>query len=159
MLPNERLALIITYTAGFILLAVGVYSYFSTQEFLDKAISVDGVVVNNQGRNAPMRPVVKFTDHTGAIRLHYSALSTDPPRFFIGEKVNILYDPNDPKYPVNAKIDSTMTVWGTAIFLSIMGSFFIMVSTLVWYVKTYKNGVLFLRKADRVEFRKTGKVE
>ena len=148
MTQNERLALTITYTTGFILLGIGILSYFSTKNFLEKAISVDGVVINNRENNTIMRPVVKYTDHTGVERLHHSTVSSDPPRFFIGEKVNILYDPHDPKYPVNAKIDSVFNIWGTAIFLSGLGSFFILLSALVQYLKTYRDGVLLLRKRD-----------
>ena len=159
MTPNERIGLTITYITGFILLSIGIYSYISTKGFMENAIAVDGVVINRPDRDASMRPIVEFTDHTGVKRLHYSSLRSDPPRFFIGEKVKILYNPNDPKYPVNAKIDSTIDVWGVAIFLSGMGSFFILLSMLVWYVKTYKNGVLFLRKEDRIEFERTGKIE
>lgn len=159
MTPNERLGLTITYITGFILLSIGIYSYISTKGFMENAIAVDGIVINSPDRDASMRPIVEYTDHTGVKRLHYSSFRSDPPRFFIGEKVKILYDPNDPKYPVNAKIDSTINVWSIAIFLSGMGSFFILLSTLVWYMKTYKNGVLFLRKADRKEFDRTGKIE
>lgn len=126
---------------------------------MKRAIAVEGTVVNNQEKGAAMRPVVEFTDHKGVKRLHYSAISSDPPRFFIGEKVDILYDPLDPKYPVNAKIDSTMTIWGIAIFLSGFGSFFIFISTIVWYLKTYKNGVFLFRREDRLEFERTGKIK
>lgn len=159
MTPNERLGLTITYITGFVLLGFGIFSYLSTKGFMENAIAVDGVVINSPGSDASMRPVVEFTDHNGVKRLHYASLRSDPPRFFKGEKVKILYNPNDPRYPVNAKIDSTFDVWGVAIFLSGMGSFFMLLSTLVWYVKTYKNGVLFLRKEDRIEFERTGKVE
>ena len=159
MTPNERLGLTITYVTGFIFLGIGIFSYISTKDFMQNAMAVDGVVINSPDTNASMRPIVEFTDHTGVKRLHYSSFRSDPPRFFKGEKVKILYDPNDPKYPVNAKIDSTFNVWGIAIFMSGMGSFFIFLSTLVWYVKTYKNGVLLLRKEDRIEFEKTGKIE
>lgn len=159
MTSGEKITLFITYSFGVLFLTLGSYFYSSTQTFLENAISVDGVVVQLQKDDGTAHPIIEYVDHIGISRTHYSSMGTNPPAYFVGERVKILYNPSDPKYPVNSRIDSTLDVWGLTIFFLGMGSFFILVSTLVWYVIKYHNGIWFFRKADRLEFERTGKIE
>ena len=159
MTTGEKISLFITYTFGVTFLTLGGYFYSSTHTFLENALSVEGVVVNLERDDGTSRPIVEFLDHKGITRTHHSSLGTNPPRYFIGETVKILYDPNDPKYPVKSRIDSTLGVWGVSIFFFVMGAFFVLVSTLVWYVLKYHGGVWFFRKEDRLEYERTGRIE
>lgn len=159
MTTGEKITLLITYSFGVIFLTLGYYFYSSTQTFLKNAISVDGMVVSLRNNEGTSQPIVEFVDHKGITRTHHSSMGSYPPRYFIGETVKILYNPSDPKYPVKARIHSTMDVWGVTIFFLGMGSFFILVSTLVWYVIKYHNGFWFFRKEHRLEFERTGKIE
>ena len=159
MTYGEKITLFITYSIGVFFLTLGYYFYSSTQAFLKNSISVDGIVISLQRNEGTSSPIVEFVDHKGILRTHNSRIGTNPPAHFVGENVKILYDPSDPKYPVNSKIESTLDIWGLAIFFTAMGFFFILVSTLVWYVIKYHGGVWFFRKEDRLEFERTGKIE
>ena len=159
MTSGEKLILFITFSIGILFFTIGSYFYYSTQAFLEKAISVDGIVVSLQKKDGTSHPIVEFVDHKGLTRTHYSSTGTNPPAYFIGENVKILYDPNDPKYPVNSRINSTLGVWGLTIFFLAMGSFFVLVSTLVWYVIKYHDGIWFFKKEDRLEFERTGRID
>lgn len=159
MTSGEKIILFITYTMGVVFLTLGYYFYSSTHTFLENSISVDGIVIGLQDKEGTSRPIVEFVDHKGILRTYKSSTGTNPPIYFIGENVKILYDPNDPKYPVNSRIESTLDIWGIPIFFTALGFFFILVSTLVWYVIKYHGGVWFFRKEDRLEFERTGKIE
>ena len=159
MTRGEKLALILTSTFGVLFLTAGGYFFSTTQAFLEKAISVDGIVIDLRFKGDTSHPIVEFTDHTGAKRIHYSSIGTYPPKHFIGEEVTLLYDPSDPKYPVKARIESTLDIWGVTIFFLGMGAFFILVSSLAWYMLKYHNGIWFFRKEDRLEFERTGRID
>lgn len=146
MKPNERLGIYLCSIAGLIILAIGMYLYNTAKNLTENGIEVQGVVVALRTKGSSFSPVVEFIDHQGIKRLHYSAVSSDPPRFYVGEKVKILYNPEDPKYPVNAKINSTITVWGAPILLICMGSFFVLLSWIVWYLIKYRRGVILFKE-------------
>ena len=119
-------------------------AYFKQQadNLLDVAVEAPGIVVALERKSSgAFSPVVEWTDHSGATRTLYSSVSTQPPRFFEGEKVSILYDPADPKYPVNARIKSTLGIWGAAIFFLVFGSFWLFVTLVSWYVWS-KGGIV-----------------
>lgn len=133
---------------GVCLILGGAYSYESTSGLVERAISVDGVVTALERTDSgTFRPVVSFVDHTGVERSLYSSASTNPPSFFEGERVTVVYDPQDPRYPVNARIDSTMTMWGLAIFLVGFGAFFILVALASWYISS-KGGVIYFDRRE-----------
>lgn len=125
---------------GFLLAA----AYFKERadDLVEVAVEAPGVVVAmERGGEGTFSPVVEWTDHTGIKRTLYSSLSTKPPRFFEGEQVVVLFDPSDPKYPVNARIKSTYEIWGAAILLSVFGGFWLFVTFVSWYVWS-KGGIV-----------------
>lgn len=128
---------------GLAIVIAGAYQYTRIAEFVDRAVEVDGVVVEMESnRDNSMRPVVEWVDHIGETRTHYSNVWSSPPKFFVGERVTVLYDPNDPKYPVKAKINTTMQIFGVAIFLMIFGAAFCLIASVTWYVAS-KGGVIY----------------
>lgn len=136
---------------GVCLILGGVYSYERTSSLIERAISVDGVVARmERTESGTFRPIVEFVDHQDIQRTLYSSASTNPPSFFEGEQVTVIYDPNDPKYPVNARINATMSLWGLAIFLVCFGLFFILVSLASWYISS-KGGVIYFDRGPRAE--------
>ena len=159
MTSGEKLILLITCSIGVLFLTIGAYFYSATHTFLEKAISVDGIVVHLQKNDGTSQPIVEYVDHQGISRKYYSSIGTNPPAYFVGQNVKILYDPSDPEYPLNSRIESTLDIWGITIFFLGMGSFFILVSTLVWYIIKYHDGIWFFKKEDRLEFERTGKIE
>ena len=118
---------------GFILASV--FFQKRAAEFVGGAVEASGVVVALERKSrGSFSPVVEWTDHTGVSRTFYSPMASHPPRYFEGELVTVLFDPNDPKYPVNARIKSTLDSWGIAIFFAIFGGFWLLVTLLSWYV-------------------------
>lgn len=136
-----------TFFKAFIAIGLGLLlaaAYFKERadDLVDVAHEAPGVVVAVERRgNGTFSPVVEWTDHTGTKRKLYSAVSTQPPRFFEGEQVSVLYDPADPKYPVNARIKSTLELWGAAIFFFVFGCFWLFVTIVSWYVWS-KGGIV-----------------
>lgn len=132
---------------GFGFLLAAAYFKERADDLVDVAIETAGVVVAlERGSNGTFSPVVEWTDHTGAKRTLYSSISTQPPRFFEGEQVTVLFDPADPKYPVNARIKSTFEIWGAAIFFLVFGSFWLFVTFVSWYVWSKGGIVVFGEK-------------
>lgn len=125
----------------------GIYLYVQTDDFTKRAISVEGEVVALQRAvgSTTYFPVVRYKDHLNQERTLYSNAGSSPPAYFIGEKVDVLLDPNDPRYPISAKIDTFWQVWGPSWFLIGFGSFFIFFSLMVRYIMS-RGGVVYLRK-------------
>ena len=118
---------------GFIL--AGIFFQMRAAEFVEVAVEASGVVIALERKSGgSFSPVVEWTDHTGASRTFYSAMASHPPRYFEGERVTMMFDPADPKYPVNARIKSTLDIWGIAIFFAVFGGFWLLVTLLSWYV-------------------------
>lgn len=127
---------------GFGFLLAGAYFQQRAADLVDVAEEAPGVVVSlERSGSGTYSPIVNWTDHTGTKRTLYSAGSSNPPRFFEGEQVIVLYDPADPKYPVNARIKSTFEVWGAALFLFAFGGFWLFVTFVSWYVWS-KGGIV-----------------
>lgn len=127
---------------GFLL--AGVYFQQRAADLVDVAEEAPGIVVALERKSGgSFSPVVEWTDHTGTKRTLFSSISSSPPHFFEGEKVVVLFDPADPKYPVNARIKSTFEVWGAAIFFFAFGGFWLFVTIITWYVESRGGVVVF----------------
>lgn len=132
---------------GLCLILAGEYFRQQAAELVAVAEEAPGIVVAlERSGEGSFSPVVQWTDHHGAMRTLYSSLSSRPPRFFEGEQVTILFDPDDPKYPVNARIKSTMDVWGLPIFFFGFGGFWLIVTFVSWYVWSKGGIVVFGEK-------------
>ena len=62
-------------------------------------------------------PVVKFEDKNGKTYIHSSNVSSDPPKYKTGDKVEILFDKNNPD---DAFINSFLAKWSGTIMLLIL---------------------------------------
>ena len=125
---------------GFLL--AGTYFQQRAADLVEVAEEAPGVVVAlERTGGGSFSPVVEWADHTGTKRTLYSTVSSRPPRFFEGEQVVVLFDPSDPKYPVNARIKSTLEVWGLALFFFVFGGFWLFVTFVSWYVWS-KGGIV-----------------
>lgn len=132
---------------GLAFLLAAAYFKERADDLVDVAHEAQGVVIAlDRKSSGSFSPVVEWTDHTGTKRTLYSPVSTQPPRFFEGEQVSILYDPADPKYPVNARIKSTMEIWGAAIFFLVFSGFWLLVTFVSWYVWSKGGIVVFGEK-------------
>ena len=132
---------------GFGFLLAGACFQQQAARLVEAAEESPGVVTALERRSGgTYSPIVEWTDHIGTRRTLYSAASSRPPRFFEGEQVIVLYDPTDPKYPVNARIKSTFDVWGIALFFYGFGAFWLLVTWATWYVASKGGIVVFGEK-------------
>lgn len=108
-----KLALLVCAAAA---LFFGGSAVFDLGSFLRTAVSAEGTVVRLDWRvdMRRMRPstgyqaVVRFRKADGGTNEFVDDSGSDPPRYSIGEKVRVLYDPADPR---EAKIDSFRSLW------------------------------------------------
>ncbi|HEY3645291.1 MAG TPA: DUF3592 domain-containing protein [Gammaproteobacteria bacterium] len=113
----------------------GVYTYTSMRDFAAHAIAVEGTVVELQVQRSShgitYMPVVEYLDTAGGRHTLYSSTASNPPAFFVAQKVRVLYRPDDPEFPLHARIQSTGQLWGGVIFLGVFGSIFLIIGMAV----------------------------
>jgi hypothetical protein len=105
---------------GIGLLAGAGYIYFHTSDFVANASKAAGTVVGLRSG----APEVKFTAHDGREVQFTSSVSSKPPAYSVGEKVEILYRPDRPE---DAKVNAFMSLWLGVIILGALGSMFALV--------------------------------
>ena len=132
---------------GVSFLAWGLIEYQRTLEFLDSAVTVQGEVTEvrkiNKADGPTYRPVIRYTDHTGMQREFEPNYSTNPPAYFKGEKLELLYDPRDPKYPLHVRTNDRLGLWFKAAGLSIFGALFLVVVWVVNYLYSKGGQITF----------------
>jgi hypothetical protein len=95
--------------------ALGIYTAVDSVRFKQRAVPVPGQVVELVGHDT-QSAVVEYTDATGEPRRVTSGWATSPPAFDVGERVQVLHDPTEPK---DARIDSFGEMWGASLFASV----------------------------------------
>ena len=100
---------------GLVFLGVAVYFVADASRFGADAVRTQGTVISDSGQ-----PLVAFIAEGREIRISGS-VSTTPPRFHAGDKVTILYSPDDPEA---ARIDSFSERWLGALIFGVLGVIF-----------------------------------
>ena len=120
------------------LVAGGLVSFRNTSAFLETAVVVDGEVTEvreiRRSGGPVYKPVVRYVDHHGTQRDYIAGFAANPPAYFAGERVELLYDPKDPKYPLNIRINDRFGLWSTAVGLTGFGLFFLLVVAATWFL-------------------------
>jgi len=107
---------------------IGAYFlYTNTNGFLKEAISTEGTVIallkvyseEDSGTSLTYKPLVQFIDQNGGEFEFASSHSSSPPKYSIGEKTEILYQPDSPN---KAKIKSFFSLWGEATIIGGLGT-------------------------------------
>jgi len=95
---------------GVLAVAWAVLAYRAQRRFLERALQATGVVQSLRAerlqRTTIYFPVIQFTTPSGVTVTAES--KTSKSGLFIGQKVRVLYDPNDPK---NLEINSFWSRW------------------------------------------------
>jgi hypothetical protein len=130
MSPQSTLTLIKVLFAGIglAMLAGALAMVISTRDFIARAASADGEVIDLRGSKT-LAPVVRFTDADGRTREFVSSVSSSPPSYDIGEKVVVLYDRGAPQ---DAKIKGWSDLWFGPTILGGMGSVFASIGIGMW---------------------------
>lgn len=130
------IAIFLFLAAAFELVLGGVF-YWRTANFIKSAQQTSGLIVelekreSNDESGATYYPIYTFTDNSGVEHRITARNGTYPPAFEVGEKVTILYPPNDPK---DAEINSFWSLWLWPIILGGMALVEIIFGLLAIYV-------------------------
>src|SRR5699024_5646502 len=107
---------------GLGMLIGGIYFLLQSSSFRAKAKMTTGTVVDRSvsisDGSQMYTPIIEFQPTWGEnIRFH-SSVASSPPKYSIGDKVEVYYLPDDPSH---AKIASFMSIWLGPLALSILG--------------------------------------
>ena len=91
----------VLFLAGIIPTIIGIMWWQRVRGFVQTAEQVEGTVIelveSRGGKGGPTyAPVVEYTDHLGQRQEHRAKTGASWQRFAVGDKVQILYERNDP---------------------------------------------------------------
>ena len=106
-----------------IVLLISLFVYHHSQKFIQSASRAQGTVTRlvkkSDGSDSDSSyPVYTFEDSQGKQHEIYSSSGSYPPAYSVGEKVTVLYQPDDPQ---NAEMDSFMDKWFFSVMLAGFG--------------------------------------
>ncbi len=115
--------------------------YFQIQDFVRQSTLTRGVVVDVVRSNSgdTYAPVVEFVSRDGVTREFVSGVSSDPPRYAVSDKVEVLYLESAPH---TARIKSFSSLWGGLLMMSGMGGILFLIPAgmlAVQLVKHYRD--------------------
>lgn len=127
---------------------MGIYSWNNTNDFVSKAVRVNGTVVAlmRQVGSFVEFPVVRYTDHQGQVRKFYSTSGSSNSPYSVGDKVKILIDPTRPNFPATATIDSFFALWGASVVLLVLGGAFVLIPLAFKYIDSRGGEIEFGRR-------------
>jgi hypothetical protein len=117
---------------GVILAGAGAYMVKSTRQFLSRAESAPGVVIENiwsysssrsSSNSGTYHPRVRFRTREGQESEFVSGTGSRPAAYHVNEEVTVLYDPEDPN---RASIKSFWDVWLGPVILFPLAAVFLL---------------------------------
>jgi hypothetical protein len=120
----KKIGFLFTLIFGLIgagLLTGAMIALSGTISFRSNSKRGEGVVVDLDWRGGGAKPVVEWKDSKGEVHRATGGVSSQPPSYAKGEKVDVRYDPASPG---NARIDSFLENWFVALVLGILGTVF-----------------------------------
>lgn len=88
----------------------------------------EGEVIGMAGHGRGRAPIVEFTPATGHAVRFEGSFSSKPPRYRIGERVQVVYDPAS---PAHAFIDTFLEKWFLPFLLAMIGIPYLLVAGLI----------------------------
>ena len=118
-------------------LTITVLVYRHAQSFIQTASRAQATITKlverkDDDHGTMYYPVFTFIDSTGQVKEIYSSSGSFPPAYQVGEKVNVLYPPADPKH---AKIDGFWELWLWPVLLGTFALMWLFVATLLFVVR------------------------
>ena len=129
---------------GSIVLAVAALSFLHTRQFVHSSSAGDGVVIENVWRESSGRsrggsyyPRVRFRTGSGQDFVIISSTGSSPPSFRVGERVQVLYSPDN---PTRARIDSFGSLWALPLIFGCIGLVFcsVGIGPLLWQRRVHQ---------------------
>ncbi|PBJ09034.1 DUF3592 domain-containing protein [Flavobacterium sp. ACN6] len=137
---------------GAALLTGAFFLYQNKSAFLEKAVSVQGTVIEmvakRSDNSTTYSPVISFKTKSGQEITFSSSISSNPPSYSVNETVEVLYNPADPK---EANINTFSSLWIGPLILGGIGIVFFLIGSL---------SILFgyLKKKKAANLRGSGKL-
>jgi len=107
--------------------------------FLRGAIKAEATIVELVQRSGDQgtmyAPVFVFAVSEGRTQKVFSSVSSFPPIGAVGDKITVLYDPQNPK---GASEDTFFSIWGISAILGGCGTFYLVLFWLVWFITKQK---------------------
>jgi hypothetical protein len=122
-----------------------VWSVWSTKTWLARTVEVEGVVIelvrmrDSDDKGYLFSPVVRFERADGRSQEFQSGLRTNPPAYYAGQAVTVVYDP---RAPDSAVIRGVLSLWLTSIILGFIATVFVAVGTAMIAMSNYAARVL-----------------
>jgi len=139
---------------GAVLIAISTVSFVSDQRHAAIAKTAEGTVINltrNRGNDSTtFAPVVEWRDDKGIRRVLYSSTGSNPPAFDRGERVSVLYDPENPE---KARINSFGQRHAVTLILGAMGFVFGAIGGTILYLYAKRRSMIarLKRSGERIE--------
>jgi len=112
---------------GALILAGAIYAVVDTKAWLARSVEAEGSVVemvrvvDRETNSSMFAPLVRFKTADGKSIDFQSSTQSNPPAYYAGQTVTVLYDPGKPN---SAAIAGLFSIWGIAIILGIIGTVF-----------------------------------
>jgi hypothetical protein len=138
--------MVLLIITGIILLGSGVWLFFRQRTRIARAITAEGVVIEQLRQRASgeylykrtaegikiekkylYRPVIRFKTEDGRTIKFSPPMATRPARCQVGDKVAVLYDPDKPQ---QAQINAFTYLWFYVLMLLFFGLFFLAIGLL-----------------------------
>jgi hypothetical protein len=108
---------------GFVLLVLGAVTLVRTLQFVSGAEHATGTVVelsrsSDSEGTVTFHPVVRFTTAEGRTVEFVSSTGSSPPDHSAGDRVEVLYDPDDPQ---DARLTGFFDLWLLPLVFGVMG--------------------------------------
>src|SRR3990172_9867487 len=125
MSADSTLGIVFSLVGGLLAL-IGVFLFIRTRIFIGKAQEVKGTVIqmvysHSSEGGGGYAPVYQFKTLDGQTIVIQDSLSSNPPRFQVGQEIDILYEPGNPQ---KARINKWMNLYFVPVLLGGMGLIF-----------------------------------
>lgn len=154
------------FTAIGLMLLFAAFSFYQdTQAFLETAVTSDGTVVElisvRSDSSTTYKPLVEFETRTGELIEFTTSSSSNPPSYYKGEPVEVLYQEHAPR---NAQINNFSSLWLLTLILAGIGFVLFLIGFLIIFFgrlkskkKAYlmKNGVAVKAKIKSIEINRS----
>lgn len=129
---------------GLLFIALGAFAVFAAsfswrrnRRFVSESLPADGEVValrEHRGRRVMYAPVVRFTTQLGQAVEFTDEVSSNRPRYRVGQRVRVLYHRGDPS---EARVASAYKLYAPGLVFAVAGAFFAAVGAALVYAHAF----------------------
>ena len=128
MSADSTLGIVFSLVGGLLAL-IGMFLFIRTRIFIGKAQEAKGTVIqmvysrtsSSSGSGGGYAPVYQFRTLDGQSIVIQDSLSSNPPRFQVGQEIDVLYESGNPQ---KARINKWMNLYFAPVLLGCMGLIF-----------------------------------